>query len=86
MNIVLTDFRQKQDKLHHNNKRNISMANFRLTYAARNAVIYSTTLAFTLASVSPVYGFQPKQCAVNINDINMAIKFEKLIEKAHVIS
>jgi hypothetical protein len=58
------------------------MANFCLTYAARNAVIYSTTLAFTFASVSPVYGFENQQKAVNLNDINLAIKFEKMIEKA----
>jgi hypothetical protein len=58
------------------------MANFRLTHAVRNAVLYSTTLAFTFANISPVYGFQNQQMAVNLNDINLAIKFEKLIEKA----
>lgn len=58
------------------------MANFRLTHTVRNAVLYSTTLAFTFASISPVHGFQNQQVAVNLNDINLAIKFEKLIEKA----
>lgn len=31
----------------------------------------------------PAYGYQPGECAITLNDINLAIKFEKLIEKAN---
>lgn len=58
------------------------MAHFHFTYTARIAVLYTTTLAFTIANINPIYAFPSQKLVVNLNDINLAIKFEKLIEKA----
>ena len=58
------------------------MANFCLTHAARNAVIYSTALACTITGVRPICGFQDQPLVANLKNVNTAIKLEKLIEKA----
>lgn len=59
------------------------MVNIRVAHATRKFLICCTTVAVTFANIMPAYGYQPVQNAITLNDINLAIKFEKLIEKAN---
>ncbi len=59
------------------------MVNICFAHATRKFLICSTTVAVTFANIMPAYSYQPVQCAITLNDINLAIKLEKLIEKAN---
>ena len=52
------------------------MVNIRFAHATRKFLICSTTVAVTFANIMPAYSYQPVKCAITLNDINLAIKFE----------
>jgi len=58
------------------------MDNFCFTHATRKLLLCTTTLAVSLAPIAHVHAEQPIH-AINLNDVNTALKFEKLIEKAN---
>lgn len=58
------------------------MSHFSIAATSKRFLLCTTALAVTLTPVAPCYAFQPIH-AVSLNDVAIALKFEKLIEKAN---
>lgn len=59
------------------------MANFRTLATARKLLLCGTIATVSLGSVTPVYALPTHKAAVNLNDVALALRLEKLIEKAN---